>query len=58
MNSPFEFQIDFKNDYNWIYAFFVEFKICRHIDYVEDTVFTTKRNQTIYTRTVYFKKGI
>ena len=27
-------------------------------DYIEDTVFMIKRNQRIYTRIVYFQKGI
>ena len=31
MTSPFELQIDFKNDCNLIYAFFVKFKIRRYI---------------------------
>ena len=31
MNSPFELQIEFKNDCNWTNVFFVEFKIPRHI---------------------------
>ena len=31
INSPFELQIDFKNDCNGIYSFFAKFKICRHI---------------------------
>ena len=31
MNSIFELEIDFKNDCNWIYAFFVKFEICKHI---------------------------
>ena len=31
MNGPFELQTDFNNDCNWIYAFFVKFKVCRHI---------------------------
>ena len=31
MNNPFELKIDFKNDWNWISAFFVKFKIRRHI---------------------------
>ena len=31
MNSPFDLQIDFKNDCNGIYAFFVKFKIRRYI---------------------------
>lgn len=31
MNSFFELQIDFKNHCNWIYGFFVKFKMSRHI---------------------------
>ena len=31
MSSPFELQVDFKNECNWIYVLFVEFEICRHI---------------------------
>ena len=31
MNSIFELEIDFKNDCNYIYAFFVKFEICKHI---------------------------
>ena len=31
MNSSFDLQIDFKNDCNGIYAFFVKFKIRRYI---------------------------
>ena len=31
MNSPFQLQIHFTNDCNWIYAFIVKFKIRRHI---------------------------
>ena len=31
MNSPFQLQIDFTNDCNWIYAFTVKLKIRRHI---------------------------
>ena len=27
-------------------------------DYIEDTVFMIKRSQAIYTRIVYFQKGI
>ena len=28
------------------------------LDYIEDTVFMIKTNQVIYTRIVYFQKGI
>ena len=31
MNSPFELQIDFKNNSNWIYILFVEFEIPKHV---------------------------
>lgn len=31
MNSPFELKTDFKNEWNRIDAFLVEFEICRHI---------------------------
>ena len=31
MNSIFELEIDFKNDCNSIYAFFVKFETCKHI---------------------------
>ena len=31
MTSPFELQIDFKNDCNWIHAFFAEIKVSRDI---------------------------
>ena len=31
MNSPFQLQIDFTNDYNWIFAFIVKLKIRSHI---------------------------
>ena len=31
MKSPFQLQIDFANDCNWIYAFTVKLKIRKHI---------------------------
>ena len=31
MKSPFELPIDFKNDCNCVYAFFIKFKIRGHI---------------------------
>ena len=38
--------------------FLLNLKYVGIFDYIEDTVFMTKRNQTIYTRIVYFQKGI
>ena len=57
MNSPFKLQIHFKNDCNWIYSFFVKFKNLKYVgifDYMQDTV----RIRTVYTRKLYFLKGI
>ena len=31
MNGTFDLHMDFNNDCNWIYVFFVKSKICRHI---------------------------
>ena len=48
MNSPFELQIDFKNDCNWIF-------VADIFDYIEDMLFTIKRKQVICKRMVYFQ---
>ena len=58
INSPFELQIDFQNDCNLIYGFFVEFKICSNIRLRKRHGIYDRRIQAIYARVAYFPKGI
>ena len=48
MNSPFELEIDFKNDCNCI-------SVADIFDYIEDMLFTIKRKQIICKRMVCFE---
>ena len=59
MNSPFELQIDFKNDCNCIYAFFVEFKIRRHIRlHRRHGIYDKKKPSNIQKVSVFLKKHL
>ena len=59
MNIPFKLQIDFKNDYNWINAFFVELKICRHIRlHRRHGIYNKKKAWNLHKNSVFLKRYI
>ena len=59
MKSPFELQIDFKNDCNWIYAFFVEFKINRHIWlHIRQGISDKKKPSNLHKNSLFSKRYI
>ena len=59
MSSPFELQIHFNNKCNWIYAFLVESKICKHTKlHRRHGIYDKKKQGNLYTRIVYFQQGI
>ena len=59
MNRSFELQINFQNDWNWIYAFFLEFKICRHIQqYRRHGIYDKKKPGNLQKISLFSKRYI
>ena len=59
MNSAFELQIDFKNDWNWIYAFFIEFRISRHIRlHRRHCIYDNKKPSNLHKNSLFSKRHI
>ena len=55
MNCPFQLQIDFTNDCNWIYAFIVKLEIRRHIGLHR---INSKNPNNLHKNGLFFKRYI
>ena len=55
MNCPFQLQIDFTNDCNWIYAFIVKLEICRNIGLHR---INSKNPNNLHKNGLFFKRYI
>ena len=59
MNSTFESQTDFKNASNWIYAFFVKFKICKHIRlHKRHGIYDRKKPSNLHKNSLFSKRYV